>query len=73
MDPQTVQTDFYLAAIVFMGIITLLLIGLMITALVIKSKISKMQRKINEKVDTAKDLSHKAMKAFYALRYFVKR
>lgn len=73
MDMPTLQTAFYIVAICYMCIMFLALVAVVIAALVIKSKITKMQRKVNDKVDTAKDISRKAMKAFYAVRYFAKR
>jgi hypothetical protein len=67
------QTIFYIVAIVYMCLMFLITVGVLIAALVIKSKITKLQRKVDAKVATVKSVSNKALKAFYVVRYFAKR
>jgi hypothetical protein len=66
------QDTFYTVAIIYMGLMILLLVGLVIVALVIKSKINKMQRAIEAKVEQAKNIAGKASMGANLFRYFFK-
>lgn len=67
------QTTFYIVAIVFMGVMLLLLIGLLVAVLAIKAKLNQFHRIIDEKVTTVRNLVTKLSIFLNTFRHFVKR
>lgn len=51
------QTAYYIMAIVFMGVIFILILALIVTVFMIRSKINKIEERIQAKVDEATDLA----------------
>jgi hypothetical protein len=66
------ETAFYILGIVYMSVMLVLIIGLLITALVIKNKVDRMHRMIEEKVNAVRDVTDKAAVVMRTLRHFVK-
>lgn len=67
------QTAFYIIAIVYMGVMFIMMIVLLIIALVIKSKIDAARRTVDHKVAQAKAAARKATFFFKTFKYFVRR
>ena len=53
------ETAFYIMGIVFMSIMLVLVIALVVAVFVIRSKIVKMQRQIEERIDAVTDIAGK--------------
>jgi cell division protein FtsL len=53
------EQAFYIIAIVFMGVMFILIIALVVTVFVIRSKINKIQKTIEEKVHTVTSFAEK--------------
>lgn len=66
------ETAFYIIAIVYMGLMFILCIALLVVALIIKSKINKIQRMVDYRVDQVKSVGDKAIIVLDTLRYFIK-
>jgi arginine exporter protein ArgO len=66
------QNAFYIIGIVFMGIIFLLMLGIFIAVLVIKSKINKVHRMIDQKIGAVKDVTDRASTIFRTIRSLTK-
>lgn len=67
------ETAFYIAALVYMGIMFILFIALLIAVFVIKAKINRLHAMVDEKVELAKTTITKASAGFSALKYFLKK
>jgi arginine exporter protein ArgO len=66
------QNAFYIIGIVFMGIIFLLMLGIFIAVLVIKSKINKVHRMIDQKIGAVRDVTDRASTIFRTIRDLAK-
>jgi cell division protein FtsL len=53
------QEAFYIISIVFMGVMFILIISLVISVFVIRSKVNKIQRTIEDKVHTVTTIAEK--------------
>lgn len=53
------QTAYYITALVFMGVMFLLLIGLLAAVLALRAKINAIHARIEEKLERAADLAEK--------------
>lgn len=51
------QTAYYIIAIVFMGVIFILILALIMTVFMIRAKLNKIEERIQTKVDEATDLA----------------
>jgi hypothetical protein len=58
------QTAFYIIGIIFMGVMLLLVVGILVVVLVIKTKINHVHRVINEKIGAVRDVTDKATTIF---------
>ena len=54
------QEAFYIIAIVFMGVIFVMLIALIAAVFVIRNKVNKIQRAIEEKINTVTTIAEKS-------------
>jgi hypothetical protein len=61
------QTAFYIIGIVFMSLMILMFIALLAAVLVIKSKIDKLHRMVDDKVNQAKSIADKVTSIFDVL------
>lgn len=57
------QEAFYIISIVFMGVMFILIIALVASVLVIRSKVNKIQKTIEEKVHTVATIAEKTGEA----------
>lgn len=66
------QAAYYIVALVFMGVIFLMIIVLLIAVFKIKSKINAVHDAIEHRVDSARQVGHKAGIVLNTIRYFLK-
>lgn len=52
------QNTFYVIGIIYMGLATLILIGIVVAVFAIKAKINAIQKNIEEKIRTVTDIAH---------------
>lgn len=67
------QTTFYILGIIFMAVMLILVFAILIAVLVIKAKVNKVHRMIDEKVNTVKNVAEKLSMALSAFKHFAKR
>lgn len=67
------QTAFYIVGIVFMSFMFLLVLGLFIAVMIIKSKINAIHRAIDDKVNKVKSFGSKINAVFSMARYIFNR
>lgn len=68
----TLQNAFYVVSLVFMGVLLVLLVALLAVALVIKSKINKLHRAIDQRVGQVKDFGFKTAAIMKALKLVIR-
>ncbi len=67
------QNTFYVIGIIYMGLGLLLLVAMVIAVFAIKAKINAIQRRIEEKFQTATDIFHTGEKIINAAREFTEK
>lgn len=67
------ETTFYIVSLVYMGLMFVLFVALLIAVLVIKAKINRLHRMVDDKVAAAQSLVGKVAIGISTIRHFVKR